>query len=118
MLAIINCKIIERFRNLPLSETINACKEWENTPPEQRVARLQRLHRDAQIFKDLFYPGGDVVVPDCNQGQPPTEQAVNPTNESTESESTESSEEDDSDSEEDDSDSEEDDSSEVVGADL
>lgn len=33
----LDCKIIERFRNIPLSDTINACKEWENTPPEQTV---------------------------------------------------------------------------------
>ncbi|KAF3072196.1 hypothetical protein CFAM422_005769 [Trichoderma lentiforme] len=63
-----DCKIMERFRNIPLPDTINACKEWENTPPEQRAARLQRLHRDAQIFNALFYPGRDVVflMPDCN----------------------------------------------------
>ncbi|KAL7799312.1 hypothetical protein V8C43DRAFT_302779 [Trichoderma afarasin] len=62
-----DCKIIQAIRELPLNDTINFCREWENTP----------LSSEPQGSRDFT-------------GQPPNEQTVNPTNESTESESTES----------------------------
>ncbi|KAK4083725.1 uncharacterized protein Triagg1_1387 [Trichoderma aggressivum f. europaeum] len=105
------CKLVQAIRELPLTETIRFCNEWESITPDERAARLERLHRDAQNFNSIYMLNGVLVtlMPDCRQGQPASEQTVNPTNESTESESTESSEEDDSD--EVDDDSEEEDSS-------
>ncbi|KAK4085473.1 uncharacterized protein Triagg1_463 [Trichoderma aggressivum f. europaeum] len=79
-----DCKLIQAIRELPSTETINLCREWENTPPKQRAARLQRLHRDAHVINSLTLPGHDGwFMPDCNQGQVTNQQqSVDPTDDS------------------------------------